>query len=89
MRDTGISRSTLSDWMNGTRPRCLGDVRKLARYLNVSFEDLLFGDGEDVLEDGDRSSELIFEGVVKMRLERINSPNIPSGNDSFHSIFQK
>lgn len=66
-KKTGVSRSTLNDWTQGSSPRSLSDLRAVARYLEVPLEYLLFGDGSP-----DRSnSTLILDGVFKLRLERI------------------
>lgn len=39
-----IPEGTLKTWLAGSAPRSLADVRKVARYLKVSFEYLCFGD---------------------------------------------
>ena len=48
-RGTGISYSTLSDWLSGKARRQLIDehIWKLARFLNVSIEYLCLGIGDD------------------------------------------
>lgn len=40
-QDTGVSRSTLSEWNAGQYIPKADKLLKIARYLNVSIEDLL------------------------------------------------
>jgi transcriptional regulator with XRE-family HTH domain len=68
---TGIPRTTLGDWISaGNIPRNLSQVRKLARYLGVSIEYLLFGEGGPDLGG---SEAVILDGIFRVRLERINT----------------
>lgn len=43
-----IPEGTLKTWLAGSAPRSLEDVRRVAQYLNVSFEYLIFGDEESI-----------------------------------------
>lgn len=39
----GINKSTLHNWQNGVLPQGLPSLLKVARYFNVSVNDLIFG----------------------------------------------
>lgn len=41
---TGVATSTLGEWTNNRRPRNIVSVKKVALYLGVSLNFLLFGE---------------------------------------------
>jgi transcriptional regulator with XRE-family HTH domain len=69
---SGIKKSTLSDWSNGVHPRDLVEVRKLARSLG-----LVFGDEDTANPLPVLPTELVFDGFLKVKIERIiqNQPS--------------
>jgi hypothetical protein len=59
-RDTDIPFTTLNDWLNGrVQKQTLGkNIPKLARYLNLSIEYMVYGIGSDdpiYKQEGDKS----------------------------------
>lgn len=40
---TGISRKTLSNWIDGQKPQNLEQVKIVAEYFNLSVDELCFG----------------------------------------------
>ena len=42
-RKTGIPKQTISDWLSGTRPRNMDDVRRVADALDIGIAQLFFG----------------------------------------------
>lgn len=40
-KEAGVARSVLSDWKNGKHTPNLDNLQKIARYFNVSIEELL------------------------------------------------
>ena len=78
---TGVSRSTLSDWLSGTAPRNLEEVRTVARVIGVSFEFLIFGDEDKPLPiDLDTfPAETLFHGYCRIKIERVLPPLKQSG----------
>lgn len=70
-RQTGLPKSTLSDWLSGAQPRNLDDVRRLSRHLGVPFEYLLFGKTDHTVSIENLPSELLFEGYLKVKIERV------------------
>lgn len=43
-RTTGISRRTLNDWLGGSPPRNIADVKKVAQVLGTTVDDLCFAE---------------------------------------------
>jgi transcriptional regulator with XRE-family HTH domain len=71
--DTEISPSTIKEWLSGSAPRNLEDVRKVARYLNISFEFLIFGESDECPPEKALEAiftESIYEGWLKVKIER-------------------
>lgn len=46
-RKTGVPKSTISEWMGGGNPRDLNKVKIVANFLEVTLDDLCFGDSMD------------------------------------------
>ena len=42
--------STLHGWVNGVEPKSIRDLKKVATYLNLSIDELCFGEGKSYLE---------------------------------------
>jgi transcriptional regulator with XRE-family HTH domain len=75
----GVSKSTLNNWLGGVRPTNFEAIAKLARVLGTSLNYLLVGevkpDGPGIsLSELLGPSELVYDGYLKIRIERIN-PN--------------
>lgn len=67
---TGIKRTTLSDWLAGSKPRDLGDLRRLAQFFGLSLENMIFGGGNELRQSGSSTVDLVFDGPVRIRIER-------------------
>ena len=68
-----VSRSTISGWLHGSRPRKLHELKRVSDALGVSFELLCLGQ-----EDADlgkalsqASRRIEIEGLYYVRLERL------------------
>ena len=72
--ETGIKRSTLSDWLAGSRPREIQKVYRLSKYLGVPLEELLFKGPPTEVQP--TIVDLYFDGPVRIRIERK-----PNGGD--------
>jgi transcriptional regulator with XRE-family HTH domain len=68
--ETEIPEGTLKTWLAGSAPRSLEDVRRVAQFLNVSFEFLIFGNEESIerLNIGKNSCDLILH----LRVESVD-----------------
>jgi transcriptional regulator with XRE-family HTH domain len=76
---TGVPSSTIKTWLSGSAPRKLEDVRKIARFLDVSFEFLCFGETtEQEFIISEEHLEQLFSGLLKVKIERV----IPSKKKS-------
>lgn len=60
-RDLGISKGTLSCWMNGTRTPRMDNIDTLAEYLRVTRADIV---GEEVKEDKPRVVKIPVLGSI-------------------------
>lgn len=76
---SGVPRSTLSDWLAGSTPKNLRQLRAVAKVLGVTFELLACGDEEKdhevILNSMPRS--LVLDGHFKIRIERIGPEHQP------------
>lgn len=75
--DVGIPEGTIKTWLAGSAPRSLADVRRVAQFLNVTFEFLVFGDELTLITSADRQSKS-YEVLLKLRIEAADT----NGNDS-------
>jgi transcriptional regulator with XRE-family HTH domain len=44
-RNSGVPKQSISDWLAGSNPRDIRQVKKVADVFNVSVDHLVFGDG--------------------------------------------
>lgn len=65
---SGVSKSTISDWLTGTSPRNIEQVKAVANVLNVTLDELCFGKDENKLSD---FREEINAGVFEVVLRRV------------------
>lgn len=47
-RVSGVPKATLSDWIKGTSPRNLVQLKKVASAFKTSIDELCFGSGKEV-----------------------------------------
>lgn len=80
-RATGISKSTLSEWLGGRVPRFGEDVVKLAQFLNVSLEFLANGKEaeekvvNELLAQSGNNFATIHTGVYRINVEKFIGPD--------------
>jgi transcriptional regulator with XRE-family HTH domain len=74
----GVSKSVVHSWMNGSSPRDLLAVKKLADTLGVQFSELLLGEQEQQTslhaDLHQNSSSVFFDGLCRLRIERVTIP---------------
>ena len=63
--ETGVSYSTLTDWVNGKKYPRINNIEKMANYFNVSKSDLI-EDFEEIKKDNDRLATII----IKLRMNK-------------------
>lgn len=63
--ELGISYSTLTDWINGSKYPRINNIEKLANYFNISISELV-EDFEETKKDNDRLATII----VKLRTNK-------------------
>jgi transcriptional regulator with XRE-family HTH domain len=74
--DVGIPEGTLKTWLAGSAPRSLADVRRVAQFLNVSFEFIVFG--EEFNDSHESKNRKSYEVLLRLTVEPIANKN----NDS-------
>lgn len=67
-KQTGIARQVISDWMSGTNPRNLEQVKRVASYFNQSLDELCF-DPCECVEAVSNMDEI--EGIFEIKMKRI------------------
>lgn len=69
-RSSGINKSTLHNYLNGTAPSGLETIRRLSKFFNISIPELMYGDC---------SGEIRFviegrmEGVYELKIVKVSS----------------
>ena len=68
-KTTGVAQQTIHNWLSGTEPRSLKQVKKVADYFDVTLDYLCFGivqEGKMKIDDyGDEINAGIFEVVLR------------------------
>lgn len=74
--DVSIPEGTLKTWLAGSAPRSLSDVRKVAQFLNVSFEFLIFGDETFAAQRSTKGKS--YEVLLKIQIEPVDENDTES-----------
>lgn len=69
-RQVGIPQSTLNNYLSGRGPTKPEQIWAIAKYFNVSMELLLFGEDDRPPTLNDVLTEGLFEGWLKVKIER-------------------
>lgn len=73
-KNTGISRQTIANWMDGQRPRNIEQVKAVADYLGLTVDEICFGPHVGVKRKAEIDIETYFEdihaGVFEVILRR-------------------
>lgn len=68
-RITGVPTQTLHNWLSGTEPRSLNQVKKVADHFSVKLDFICFGiapEKQTAIEDfGDEINAGVFEVVLR------------------------
>jgi len=67
-REVGMNKSTLHGYCNGVVPRNLKQLKALADYLGVSFDELIFGAAPEFTSV---KSEATIEGRYEVIIKRV------------------
>jgi transcriptional regulator with XRE-family HTH domain len=70
-KKTGIAQQTIHNWLSGTEPRSLTQVKKVADYFDVSVDYLCFGIRPNIKPTFEEFNEEINAGVFEVVLRRI------------------
>lgn len=70
---SGVAQQTLHNWMTGTEPRSLIQVKKVADYFGVSLDYICFGieEKKQLETDLQQYSNDIYAGVFEVVLRRV------------------
>ena len=75
-RETAIPASTISEWCNGREPLFSNNLIKLAKYFNISLEQLLTGSTKeeqligDIISNNVNSFTQIHKGIYRITVEK-------------------
>jgi transcriptional regulator with XRE-family HTH domain len=67
-KEIDIPKSTISDWLSGTSPKNISQVKRVADYFDVSLDYLCFGEKKNKTEISEYKDEInagIFEVVLR------------------------
>ncbi|MEY4064885.1 MAG: hypothetical protein RIR26_1093 [Pseudomonadota bacterium] len=73
--ETEIPEGTLKTWLAGSAPRSLEDVRRVAQFLNVSFEYLIFGNEDSIERLNSRKNSCDL--ILHLRVESVDKDDSP------------
>lgn len=70
---SGVAQQTLHNWMSGTEPRSLTQVKRVADYFEVTLDYICFGAGNEKLTNTDvkQYCDDINAGVFEVVLRRV------------------
>lgn len=63
-KETGVPKQTIHNWLCGTEPKSLGHVRPVAKYFDLTIEELCFGD-EEKKSVSEKSTFETYEEEIK------------------------
>ena len=78
-RASGVPKQSISDWLAGSSPRNISQLKKIADSLSVSIDHLVFGKGIEALTAQLPSQVLIQDsndwsgGLYEVRFRRIRA----------------
>jgi len=70
-RRSGVKQPTLHGWLTGRTVHNLDDLKKVSSVLEVSLHQLLFGSPDPHENVGRELLEEIFQGEVRVSIQRI------------------
>lgn len=75
-RRSGVPKQSISDWMAGTPPRRIDQVKKVSGILGTSVDNLCFGEGEDPANSNVADLDTLIGdgwlgGLFEVRLRRV------------------
>ena len=68
---SGVPKSTISDWLSGSNPKSIPQVKKVADHFGVSIDYLCFGESTNKNSDLEEYSDEINAGVFEVVLRRV------------------
>ena len=74
----GVPSNRLHEWINGTSPTDYSPLKKLANFFGISLSTLLTGEPDDIesneisIHEVFSKPEQLFEGFLKVRIERVH-----------------
>lgn len=72
-RLSGVSKTSIGEWLAGSNPRDIRKVKKVADALHVSVDELCFGDAENRNSPLKKYEEEIFAGNFDVILRKAKS----------------
>ena len=66
-KETGVPKQTIHNWLCGTEPKSLDQVRSIAQYFNLSIEELCYGEVEKKSKNNSKLSNPIEEHEEEIR----------------------
>ena len=69
-RISGVPKSTISDWLTGSSPKSIPQVKTVADYFGVTIDYLCFGETQNSNELSEYQNE-INAGVFEVVLRRV------------------
>lgn len=76
-KETGVPKQTIHNWLCGTEPKSLDQVRSVAQYFDLSIEELCYGEVENRKHNSKQKNpiesheEEIRAGVFEVVLRRV------------------
>ncbi|MCB9072503.1 MAG: helix-turn-helix transcriptional regulator [Bdellovibrionaceae bacterium] len=73
-RKSGLPRQTISDWLSGSMPRNINQVKKIADAFNVSLDYLCYGEKSQKNNDSEIQNLVEGEwlsGIFEVKIRRV------------------
>ncbi|MBL7545541.1 MAG: helix-turn-helix transcriptional regulator [Bdellovibrionaceae bacterium] len=75
-RKANVPKQSLSGWLAGSNPRDVKQVKRVADALNITLDNLLFGEGPEpqsqkAIDLGSLVGDEWFSGIFEMKIRRV------------------
>jgi len=74
-REVGIAKQVISDWLAGSRPRNLEQIKLVANYFQVTIDELCFGDTSQKSFPSDSRAQIPHQitGIFEVNLRYLGT----------------
>lgn len=69
-----VPQATLNSMVNGRPPGRLDHLIAIAKFFNLSLDELVFGEARATIEFDELEFNDLFDGLVRLRIQKVIGP---------------